>query len=107
MSSEFVCSNGMSLAFVCSMGMGIVFAGLICLVIICNIMGVLVRKLEKTGRQNTEAPAPAPVSAAAQQPAAAMPQSEKRAVIAGVCSIIAEELGTDVSSIRVLSFKKV
>lgn len=97
----------MSSGFVCLMGMGIVFSGLICIVIICNIMSLLVRKLEKPGKQNAEAPAPAPVSAPAQQTAAAMPQSEKRAVIAGVCSVIAEELGTDVSSIRVLSFKKV
>lgn len=95
----------MSSGFVCLMGMGIVFAGLICIVIICNIMSLLVRKLEKP--EERSAASSAPSAAPAQAAPASMPQDEKRAVIAGVCCAIAEELGTDVSSIRVLSFKRV
>ena len=36
-----------------------------------------------------------------------LPAEEKRKVVAGVCAAIAEELGTDVTNIRVLSFKRV
>ena len=36
-----------------------------------------------------------------------MSAEEKRAVLAGVCAVIAEELGTDVSNIRVRSFRRI
>lgn len=92
----------MSPGFVCLMGMGIVFLGLICIVLICKIMSFCVGKFAKA--EPVEKPS---VNAAPQTAAAALPAEEKRAVLAGVCACIAEELGTDVSNIRVLSFKRV
>lgn len=92
----------MSSGFVCIMGMGIVFAGLICIVIICKIMSFCITRLEKT-ESKAEVQSGGSVTAVS----TALPAEEKRAVIAGVCAVIAEEIGTEVSNIRVLSFKRV
>ena len=82
------------------MGPGVVFIGLICLVLLCKIMSILCKEKETS----TPSPAPAPVAV---PPVQAAPIANKQALIAGICAVIAEELGTDVSSIRVLSFKKI
>ncbi len=84
------------------LGMGIVFAGLICIVILCVMMGKVVRLLEKK-----EAPAAtAPVAVAA--PAATVAAIPNRAeLVAAISCCLAEELGTDVSAIRIVSLKKV
>ncbi|MBE7023104.1 MAG: OadG family protein [Clostridia bacterium] len=92
----------MSNTFVCLMGMGTVFIGLVCIVIICKIMGLILRGSAKKETKNETV---APVAASA--PATALPIQDKQAIIAGTCAVIAEELGTDVSNIRVLSFKRV
>lgn len=88
-------SNG----FVVAMGMGVVFIGLICIVILCTLMS-LICKDRKQQQEVAAVPAPAPVQAAA-------PIANKQELIAGICAVIAEELGTDVSGIKVLSFKKI
>lgn len=95
----------MSSGFVCLMGMGIVFFGLICMVAICKIMSFFIQKLEKN--EKPAAPVNTVAAPVAAQASAALPADEKRAILAGVCSVIAEELGTDVKNIRVLSFKRV
>ncbi len=90
----------MSNTFVCLMGMGTVFIGLICIVIICNIMSVVMKRFSKQPAQTAPVAAPTPAEAN-------VPIQDKQAIIAGTCAVIAEELGTDVSNIRVLSFKRV
>lgn len=90
-------SNG----FVCIMGMGIVFIGLICIVFICMFISFCVTRMEKGEKE--AAPTVNTAAGAAEE---ALPAEEKRKVVAGVCAAIAEELGTDVTNIRVLSFKK-
>ena len=92
-------SNG----FVCMMGMGTVFIGLICIVFICMLMSAAVRALSKNKKAPASAPAAAPSAA---DKAITLAPAEKQAVVAGICACIAEELGTDVSNIKVLSFKK-
>ena len=77
--------------FVCLMGMGTVFIGLICLIALVTLMGAVLR--------NREAPPAAP-----QQEAAGADRQELAAAIAAAA---AEELGTDVTGIRILSIKKV
>lgn len=95
----------MSSWFVSVMGMGTVFIGLIFLILICVIMGAIFKAVGKKNPSTTEAtPAPTPVAAAATSNA---PIQNKQEIIAGVCAVIAEELGTDVSNIRVVSFKRV
>lgn len=83
--------------FVCLMGLGTVFFGLICLIILTMVMGRIVG-----GRT---APATAPTAAApAAAPAAAEPNRQE--LVAAVSAAIAEELGTDITGIRIVSMKK-
>ena len=86
----------MNLGFVVLMGIGTVFFGLICLIALSYIMSAVCRSTEK----KTEA-APAAVSAA---PAAAIPN--RQAMIAAIAAAIAEEEGTDLTGIRILSVKQ-
>lgn len=89
-------SNGIVIA----LGLGIVFAGLICLVIICSLLGIICKKLVKNEISAPAVSTGAPVSGNA-------PIANKQEIVAAVCAVIAEELGTDVSNIRVTSFKRV
>lgn len=82
--------------FVCLMGMGTVFFGLICLIVLTMIMGKIVG-----GRAAPAVAAPAPAAAA---PAA--PEGNRQEIAAAVAAAIAEELGTDITGIRILSMKK-
>jgi len=84
--------------FVCLMGMGTVFFGLICLIILTAIMGKIVG-----GRA---AAVPAPAAPAPAVPAAA-PEGNRQEIAAAVSAVIAEELGTDITGIRILSMKKI
>ena len=82
------------MGLVCAMGIGTVFVGLICIIVICSIMGAICKRLIK------EAPAaPAPAKASA-------PVANKQEIIAACCAVIAEELGEDANNIRVKSFRK-
>lgn len=91
-------------AFVICLGLGTVFVGLICLVLLCGIMSAVVRAFTKN---KETAPAPKAAPAPAAKPVADAPIENKQAIIAGTCAVIAEELGTDVKNIRVVSFKRV
>ncbi len=89
----------MSNAFVCIMGIGIVFAGLISLVLITYIMSSICKVFAKpetaSPKKNGALPATSDDKIA-----------NKQEIIAASCAVIAEELGTDVSNIKVTSFKK-
>ncbi len=88
------------------MGLGIVFVGLVCIVILCSLMSKVVKILEKL---TETAPAAATASAASPAPVAAVqaPVENRQELIAAISAALAEELGTDVSGIRILSLKKV
>lgn len=81
--------------FVCLMGIGTVFFGLICLVALSTLMSAVLRSVGKP----PAAPAPVPVSAA---PAAGSITPE---LIAAVSAAVAEDLGTDITGIRITSIK--
>jgi len=83
--------------FVCLMGMGTVFFGLICLIVLTSLMGRIVSHPKSTAPATA---APANFSA----PAASEPNRQE--LIAAVSAAIAEELGTDITGIRILSVKK-
>ena len=83
--------------FVCLMGMGVVFFGLICLIVLTMIMGKIVG-----GHAAPAVSAPAPAAAA---PAAA-PEGNRQEIAAAVSAAIAEELGTSITGIRIVSMKK-
>ncbi len=82
--------------FVCLMGMGTVFIGLICIVILVSLMGWVCRK---TDRPKAAAPAAAPA------PAVAAP-AVTPAMVAAIAAVIAEDMGTSVDAIRIVSMKK-
>ena len=84
--------------FVCLMGIATVFAGLICLIILCKIVGAFSSKEKKTAT---------PVATPVATPTVNQPIENRQEIIAAVSAAVAEELGTDVSAIRILSFKKI
>ena len=83
-----------SIIFVCLMGMGTVFFGLICLIVLTTLLGRI------CGRKQQ-----AVTTAAISAPAAA-PAVNQQELIAAVSAAIAEDLGTDITGIRILSMKK-
>ena len=85
--------------FTCLLGVSVVFIGLVCIVGIVMLMNVLCA--EKTTVKETPTKAPATVSAPVTTAIA-----NRQEIIAAVVAAVAEEEGTDISAIRVLSFKK-
>jgi sodium pump decarboxylase gamma subunit len=85
-----------SIIFVCLMGIGTVFVGLVCLIVLTMLMGRIL------GRAQTPAAVPAPVPTVS-----AAPETNREELVAAISAAIAEELGTDISGIRILSMKKV
>ena len=83
-----------SIIFVCLMGMGTVFFGLICLIVLTTLLGRI------CGRKQQAAPAAIPAPEA-------VPAGDQQELIAAVSAAIAEELGTDITGIRILSIKQV
>lgn len=97
---------GMGLVII--MGLGTVFIGLICIIVICYIMGAVIRAFEKNKLQ-TEAPQRTDTKPAqSEHPAASSALIENKGeLIAAISAVIAEELGEDVEAIRIKSIKRV
>lgn len=93
----------MSNGFICFMGIGTVFVGLICIIILCTIMSTVCKMFAKPGKKPVQASAPSSQAAVKSD----VPVENKQEIIAGVCAVIAEELGTEVNNIRVTSFKRI
>ena len=92
--------SDVSNTFVIVMGLAVVFIGLIGLIVLSYIMSALCRI--KLGAARAGA---APAADAA--PAAVESIPNRQAMIAAVSAAIAEDLGTDLSGIRILSVKKI
>lgn len=88
-----------SKVFVCIMGIGTVFFGLICIILLCMAVSAVVRAFESKKPAVNEAPSQAN-SVSNEIP-------NRKQVLAAVCAVVAEELGEDVSAIKVTSFKKI
>lgn len=82
--------------FAVTMGIGTVFVGLISIIIICLITGALFGN-----KKAKPAPPAAPGGVSGEDP------RERQKILAAVCAACAEDMGTDVSRIRVVSFKKI
>lgn len=91
-----------SIGEVVLMGVGVVFVGLICIIGILYLMSYIIGKLEGAKPQPKTESAPVPV-----QSTASGAIENRQEIIAAVCAAVAEENGTDISAIRVVSFKKV
>ncbi len=92
-----------SVGFICFLGIMVVFVGLACIIGVISLMNTSTSRIKDSEKKkDAEATAQTPVT---QAPAA---QIENRGeIIAAVCAAVAEENGTDVSAIRVISFKKI
>ena len=86
-----------SSALVVGLGLGTVFVGLISIIVLCYIMSALCKTFSKGTEQ-----APSAVTSVSNQPIA-----NKQELVAASGAVIAEELGTEVKNIKVLSFKRV
>ncbi len=84
--------------YVVGMGLGVVFIGLISIILLCYIIGAVCMSAEK--KSAAEEPAAAPALPAE-------PTENRQEIIAAVSAALAEEMGTDISAIRILSFKKI
>lgn len=81
--------------FVCLMGMGTVFFGLICLIVLTYLMSAVVGRGKKAAPGHRSRLRPRP-------PGEVTPE-----LVAAVSAALAEELGTDITGIRIVSMKKV
>ncbi|MCQ2450866.1 MAG: OadG family protein [Clostridia bacterium] len=87
----------MSNTFVVCMGIGTVFVGLILIIIMCKIVGLFCKIFVKENK-----PVPTPVAADNGKAI-----ENRQEIIAAVTAACAEDMGTDVSALRVVSFKKI
>ena len=96
--------NAPGRGLVIGMGLGTVFTGLICIIVICYIMGAVIKAVEKRKpAKSAEASVPAP-QASVSAPA---PIENKGELVAVISAVIAEELGEDVEAIRIKSIRRV
>lgn len=93
--------------FVVAMGIGTVFVGLVCIVLLCKILGVCCQLLTK--KEGTSSSLEAPATVIAPSPAAPVPAviPNRRETVAAIAAAIAEDLGTDISAIRIVSIEKI
>lgn len=91
--------------FVIVMGLGTVFLGLICIILLCKILGAVCTLIERKGDSAPSAKAPA--AQTAQAPAKAQDPAKRQEIIAAIGVAIAEECGVDVNAIRITSIKKI
>ena len=83
------------------LGIAIVFGGLLLLIGLVDLMNACFRKAPNTNAPETSAP----VQTVTPQPANTTIEN-KQELIAAICAAVAEENGTDINAIRVISFKK-
>lgn len=93
--------QGPSIWFVCVLGVAVVFVGLICIIGIISIMNKIFASTKKSEPKKEAVPQVTPVAATEQK------IENRQEIIAAVCAAVAEENGTDISAIRVISFKKI
>ena len=79
------------------MGVGVVFVGLVLIVFICKVMGLFFAKSAKSEDKPVVTTSAATASAVIEN---------RQEIIAAVTAACAEEMGKDISALRVVSFKK-
>lgn len=100
-----VTTTELSGAFVVAMGMGTVFIGLICIILLIKVMSLIINGVAKDEAAKPAAPVAAPAATA---PAPVLTEIPNRAeFVAAVSAAIAEDLGTDISKIQIVSIKRI
>ena len=87
--------------FVILLGLGTVFTGLILIIFLCKLMSLFVSTIEK---EEPKAKAPSVTSAESNSNKKI---ANKQELLAVISATIAEELGTDISRIRIHSIKQI
>ena len=82
--------------FVVLLGIGTVFIALIAIIILCKIIGLFFKNIKEEV-----------VTPPSETTVAEPPIQNRQEIIAAVSAVIAEELGADVSAIRIKSFKRI
>lgn len=85
--------------FVCVLGISVVFIGLICIIALISVMNMIFKENKKPQEDF--------VKKEIKQAVTEQKIENKQEIIAAVCAAVAEENGTDISAIRVISFKKI
>lgn len=85
----------------CLIGIGVVFAGLLLLIIICSIMGAI---LKNSGKVNNTAESDITTSGNTDE---SLDSAERGKLVAAASAAIAESLGKEVNAIRIVSFRKI
>ena len=93
-----------STSFVVILGIATVFIGLIGLVVLCKILSLF---CNMSGKSENTSPTVAKTANTVHAPVQNQAIENRQEIIAAVSAALAEELGTDVSAIRILSFKKI
>lgn len=93
--------SGTEMPYTVLIGVAAVFAVLVCIIVMCKIIGLICGSKKAENIKNVEKVNAAPVAAPVQT------IENRQQIIAAVSAAVAEELGTDVSAIRILSFKKI
>ena len=99
--SLFLAATELHWALVCLIGIAVVFVGLAAIIGLVELMNWVTTKAESKKK------APAPKEEPSVPVAASAAIENRDEVVAAVCAAIAEANGTDISAIRVVSFKKV
>ncbi|MBQ7906763.1 MAG: OadG family protein [Clostridia bacterium] len=90
---------------VCVLGIVVVFIGLIAIIGLVELMTFICNKISNAVAEKEEKAAPAPVATTpAPTPVGAI--ENRGELVAAICAAVAEEEGTDISAIRVVSLKK-
>lgn len=77
------------------LGIGTVFFGLVCIVLLCKIIGLFKEKPQKSETKADTILAETETKA------------ERQQIIAAVVAALAEDMGKDANAFRVVSFKKI
>lgn len=93
--------------FVIVMGVGTVFLGLICIILLCKILGAVCTLIEKKTPLSPVATATASNTNTAAAPSKAQDPAKRQEIIAAIGVAIAEECGVDANAIRITSIKKI
>ena len=95
--------------FVCLMGICTVFIGLICIIILVSVMSGIVRKTEKNADSAAGQDAQAAALSGTGGSARALTGEGSKVtpeLVAAISAAIAEEAGTGVEAIRILSIRR-
>ncbi len=97
----FLDSTTPSILTVVLLGIGIVFVGLIVIIFMCKVLGWIV------GAASKSETASAPVATQTATATVSTSIENRGEVVAAISAAVAENLGKDVSAIRILSIKKI